>query len=89
MKELSQNASRQFSFRSPPDDCQTDSPVIIPDKFKSPKSVSFDEQKNVVHLIPPDKPVVPNPCVRPTPQSVMRQRPKRTIRKPIRYTNYL
>ena len=87
LKELSNNASKQFLFRSPPDDFSSDSPVVVPDKVRSPKSVSFDEHRNIVYSIPVDKSLVPNTSVRPSPETVQRERPKRIIRKPIRYRN--
>ena len=87
LKELSKNASQQFSFQSQPVDFETDSPVIVPENPTSPKST--DEHKNVMYSIPANEPIVPNTSVRPTPDIVKRERPKRTIRKPMRYRNEL
>ena len=82
LKELTGNASQKFTFRSLPDD----DPQIILDKPKPcPKAVNFDEHRNVMHIIPSKESSAPkSPDMNPT-TTASGGRPKRIIKKPIRY----
>lgn len=85
LKELTKNASQQFTFRSLPVDDPVVQSTVPEERRTSPKSVSFDERRNLINIIPATESSVPASPMKHSSATDQRGRPKRNIVKPIRY----